>query len=409
MTLVSQDESAALLHQQKATAAPGIVKAALLGQAASLLLAAVGACSETLSRQGIFLPTSQSLLVYVCLAAACGAWLLLLAPAEQRQRFISRLPGSLRSSGVQQWQRWRRLGRFAALAAVDMEANFLLNKAYRYTSITSVTLLDCWTIPGVLLLTKLLLGARYRRLHCGGAAVCIAGLALLVLADGAGSQGSGYPHALWGDVLVLLGASLYAVGNVAQEYLLGDVSNIELLALLGFFGAILSAAQAGAIEHSALRAAPWDWQMMGPLLLYVAALLAFYSLVPSVLRLGGAAVLNLSLLSSDVWAAVARVVLFGGFSGASALIFFGSLGLVAAGISLFSCAGEVYAAPAPAAAAMPPQDAETASASSDNRARKSHEAHGSSKFCSIDLSDRGGELQRLWAGPETTSPDNSHG
>lgn len=74
----------------------------------------------------------------------------------------------------------------------------------------------------MLLLTKLLLGARYRRLHYGGAAVCIAGLALLVLADGAGSQSSGYPHALLGDVLVLLGASLYAVGNVAQEFLLGE-------------------------------------------------------------------------------------------------------------------------------------------------------------------------------------------
>ena len=34
------------------------------------------------------------------------------------------------------------------LAVVDMEANFLLNKAYRYTSITSVTLLDCASIPG---------------------------------------------------------------------------------------------------------------------------------------------------------------------------------------------------------------------------------------------------------------------
>ena len=74
---------------------------------------------------------------------------------------------------------------------------------------------------GVLLLTKLLLGARYRVLHYLGAAVCIGGLALLVLADGAGSQHSGYTHALLGDVLVLVGALLYAVGNVAQEHLLG--------------------------------------------------------------------------------------------------------------------------------------------------------------------------------------------
>lgn len=75
---------------------------------------------------------------------------------------------------------------------------------------------------GVLLLTKLLLGAQYRGLHYSGAAVCIAGLAMLVLADGAGSQHSAYPDALLGDVLVLVGASLYAVGNVAQEYLLSE-------------------------------------------------------------------------------------------------------------------------------------------------------------------------------------------
>lgn len=41
----------------------------------------------------------------------------------------------------------------------------------------------------------------------------------------------------------------------------GDVSNAELLALLGVFGAIFSAAQAGAIEHTVLRDAPWDWQV----------------------------------------------------------------------------------------------------------------------------------------------------
>lgn len=99
--------------------------------------------------QGVFLPTSQSLLVYFGLAAACGAWLLLFAPADQRWSFVNRLPGGGGSgSASQQRQQWQHLGRFAALAAVDMEANYLLNKAYRYTSITSVTLLDCWTIPG---------------------------------------------------------------------------------------------------------------------------------------------------------------------------------------------------------------------------------------------------------------------
>lgn len=112
-----------------------------------MLLARTQICPAPL--QGVFLPTSQSLLVYVGLAAACGAWLVLFAPADQRRSFVSRLPGcSGESTRHQRHQQWCHMGRFATLAAVDMQANFVLNKSYRYTSITSVTLLDCWTIPG---------------------------------------------------------------------------------------------------------------------------------------------------------------------------------------------------------------------------------------------------------------------
>lgn len=57
----------------------------------------------------------------------------------------------------------------------------------------------------VLLLTWLLLGARYERGHFAGAAVCIGGLATLVLADSSGSQ-SDYQHAWLGDALVIVGA-----------------------------------------------------------------------------------------------------------------------------------------------------------------------------------------------------------
>ena len=102
--------------------------------------------------QGVYLPTSQSLLVYAGLALGCGGWILL-APGL-RQGVAARF---LRLSGS---GRWSYLARFAALALVDMEANILLNKAYRYTSITSVTLLDCWTIPGyfIMIMTTRFLG-----------------------------------------------------------------------------------------------------------------------------------------------------------------------------------------------------------------------------------------------------------
>ena len=44
---------------------------------------------------------------------------------------------------------------------------------------------------------------------------------------------------------------------------------------------------------------------------YTLTMFAFYSLVPLVLQWSGAAVLNLSLLTSNLWAALARALLLG--------------------------------------------------------------------------------------------------
>lgn len=89
----------------------------------------------------------------------------------------------------------------------------------------SVTLLDCFTIPMVVALSTALLGAAYHRRHFAGAGICIAGLVLLLVTDRSSSSGSGSSsNPLLGDGLVLLGASLYALCNVLQEWLLGALS-----------------------------------------------------------------------------------------------------------------------------------------------------------------------------------------
>lgn len=46
------------------------------------------------------------------------------------------------------------------LALADVQGNFLVVCAYKYTSISSAMLLDCFTIPVVMLLSKLFLHAR---------------------------------------------------------------------------------------------------------------------------------------------------------------------------------------------------------------------------------------------------------
>jgi hypothetical protein len=55
--------------------------------------------------------------------------------------------------------------------------------------------------------------------------------------------------------------------------------------------------------------------------------------------MGGAAVLNISLLTSDVWAALARFLWFGGFQGLTAYFFCASLVLVAVGIVVYALSG----------------------------------------------------------------------
>ncbi len=100
-----------------------------------------------------------------------------------------------------------------------------------------------------------------------------------------------------------------------------------------------SAAQVLLFERSAV--ARIDWQASGALLPFMgfaAALYLFYSLVPVVLIWGGATVLNLSLLSSDLWAGLARLLLFGGFGGTGPF-FSLALVLVSGGISNFAYSG----------------------------------------------------------------------
>lgn len=56
-------------------------------------------------------------------------------------------------------------------------------KAYQYTSITSIMLLDCWTIPCVLFLTWFFLKTQYRFKKLVGVLICVAGLVVVVFSD----------------------------------------------------------------------------------------------------------------------------------------------------------------------------------------------------------------------------------
>lgn len=64
--------------------------------------------------------------------------------------------------------------------------------------------------------------------------------------------------------------------------------------------------QASVLEHSAWTSGHWDGAAAGALAGFAVALYSFAVLLPSVLMWGGSTVLNLSLLTSDLWAAGSR-------------------------------------------------------------------------------------------------------
>ncbi|OVA11387.1 Solute carrier family 35 member SLC35F1/F2/F6 [Macleaya cordata] len=196
---------------------------------------------------------------------------------------------------------------YLLLALVDVEANFLVVKAYQYTSLTSVMLLDCWTIPCVIILTWFFLKTKYRFRKFVGVGVCIAGLVLVVFSDVHAGDRAGGSHPIRGDLLVIAGATLYAVTNTSEEFLVKNADRVEVMAMLGLFGAIISGCQIAILERQELRSIHWSAGALLPFIGFAAAMFLFYSTVPILLKISGATMLNLSLLTSDMWAVLIRI------------------------------------------------------------------------------------------------------
>ncbi|URE41718.1 hypothetical protein MUK42_35199 [Musa troglodytarum] len=257
----------------------------VLGQFVSLLITSTGFSSSELARRGVNAPTSQSFLNYLLLAIFYGAYVIYRKRPLQINWYY-----------------------YLILSIVDVEANFIVVKSYQYTSLTSVMLLDCWAIPCVILLTWLFLKTKYGYRKFTGVAICVAGIVMVVFSDvHASDRSEGGPNPVKGDILVIAGATLYAVSNVGEEFIVKEGDRIELMAMLGIFGAVVSAIQISILERNELKDINWTAGAVLPFLGFALALFLFYSTVPIILKICGATLLNLSLLTSDMWAVFIRI------------------------------------------------------------------------------------------------------
>uniref|UniRef100_A0A672PM82 Solute carrier family 35 member F1 n=1 Tax=Sinocyclocheilus grahami TaxID=75366 RepID=A0A672PM82_SINGR len=217
-----------------------------LGQVLSLLICGIGLTSKYLADDyHANTPVFQSFLNYILLFLV---YTTTLAVRQGEENLLAILK--------------RRWWKYMILGLIDIEANYLVIKAYQYTTLTSVQLLDCFVIPVVLLLSWFFLLVRYKVLHFVGVGVCLLGMGCMVGADVlVGRQQGLGDHKLLGDLLVLAGATLYGISNVCEEFIVKNLSRVEFLGMMGLFGSFFSGIQLAIMEHKELLKVQWDWQI----------------------------------------------------------------------------------------------------------------------------------------------------
>ncbi|RKP39726.1 DUF914-domain-containing protein, partial [Dimargaris cristalligena] len=264
-----------------------------IGQLLSLCITSTSVCNQLAQEHGVSIPTTQSFLNYVLLT-------------------LVYLPYTIYRRG---WRTWMRILRrrgwmYLGLAIVDVEGNYFVVKAYQYTSLLSAMLLDTWAIPVVVVLSYLLLKVRFHITQYLGVFVCLVGMALLVVADSITDRDYAGSNPLKGDLFCLLGATLYGVSNILEEFSVRQFPIYEVIGHLGFFGTIVNGIQLAILERNEIANTKWTRPAVLYVVLFDLSLFTMYSVTPYLFRLSSATFFNISLLTSDFYGLLFGLFLF---------------------------------------------------------------------------------------------------
>lgn len=271
-----------------------LLKTVAMGQVLSLLICGTAVSCQYLADAGVETPMLQSFLNYALLLLVYTS---VLSVRKGEQNLLQVLRAD-----------WKK---YLVMGLADVEANYTVVKAYQYTTLTSIQLLDCFVIPVLMLLSWFFLKTRYRPLHFAAVVVCLLGVGAMVGADILAGRDQGSTESVvLGDGLVLLSAGLYAVSNVCQEHTVKRLSTVQFLGMMGLFGTVFSGVQLAALETRAVAAVQWDLRIVLLFSLYALCMFALYSFMPVVVKMTSATAVNLSLLTADLFSLFCGVFLF---------------------------------------------------------------------------------------------------
>ncbi|KAI9531907.1 hypothetical protein NQZ68_036708 [Dissostichus eleginoides] len=271
-----------------------LLKTLLMGQVCSLLICGTAVSCQYLADAKVETPMLQSFLNY--------AMLLLVYTS-----ILCTRKGDRNILHILKTKWWKYL----LMGVADVEANYTVVKAYQYTTLTSIQLLDCFVIPVLMVLSWFFLKTRFRPVHLVSVGVCMLGVGAMVGADIlAGRDQGSTSSVVLGDGLVLLSAVLYAISNVCQEQTVKNLSRIEFLGMMGLFGTLISGVQLAVLETHAVAAIKWDFHTSLWFGLYALCMYSLYSFMPVVVKMTSATAVNLSLLTADLFSLFCGLFLF---------------------------------------------------------------------------------------------------
>ncbi|XP_077340457.1 solute carrier family 35 member F2-like isoform X1 [Lithobates pipiens] len=272
-----------------------VLKTLLMGQLLSLFICGTAVTSQYLAvTYKVDTPMLQSFVNYCLLFMVYTVWLAF-RPGENGILYIVR----------HKWWKYLLLG------IVDVEANYCIVKAYQFTTLTSVQLLDCVGIPVLMVLSWFILRSRYRLIHYIAVVVCLLGVGTMVGADFiSGRESNEAANMLIGDALVILAACLYAVSNVTEEYVVKNLTREEFLGMLGLFGTFVSGTQLMIVEYHAIGNITWTWQVGLLFAGFAICMFCLYSVMPLVIKVSSATSVNLGILTADIYSLFFGLFLF---------------------------------------------------------------------------------------------------
>lgn len=208
---------------------------------------------------------------------------------------------------------------FLGCAIVDIHATLLIVFAFNYTSITSVMIIEDFTIPSAFLLSVFFLKIKYNRIHFFGLMFCIGGMSCslindVVIKENETDNSKSKGKLILGDMMALAGAFLYAFSNILQErYLKSNRDIFHYLGFLGLFGTIITLLEAYIFnEFSQLRLVRSHSDvvyLVENLVFFGLINLVCYSLIPHFVQRSGATMLNISNVTTVIWSMLSDMLL----------------------------------------------------------------------------------------------------